>query len=205
MTGERLRGSLAWSCICDCGSTKIAITSDLTRTRHPIRSCGCLSKDKNVIHARTRSGVTHGMSKHPIYSHWLALIKRCRDKHNASYRNYGAIGITPCAYIESGPEALRAILGVKPTKSHSVDRINNSLGYNCGACDECKSLGHALNIRWATTYEQAHNRSTNTLVEINGIIKCAAQWAHDIGISNEAFYQRLKSGRLGLSLLEPLR
>lgn len=194
-------GNRLWLCRCECGKEKVIAANNLNRKARPLKSCGCLKNDKEFIYNRTRGKVTHGFTKHPIYSHWLGMIKRCCDEKNASYRNYGARGIFPCRFIKSSPRNLLELIGDKPTNNHSIDRIDVNLGYNCGSCEDCKSRGMSKNIRWATTFEQARNRRTNTLVTIDGITKCAVDWANVAGITPETFYMRMKAGNTGRELL----
>ena len=51
-----------------------------------------------------------------------------------------------------------------------------------------------LNCRWVTYKEQARNTSKNRCFELNGKIKCAAEWCEELGIKSSTFFQRLKNG-----------
>ena len=44
-TGKRKNGSVIWLCQCDCGNICEINGGGLTRTNHPIKSCGCLKKE----------------------------------------------------------------------------------------------------------------------------------------------------------------
>lgn len=76
-------------------------------------------------------GVTHGMSRHPLYSTWVNIIDRCENPHAQRYRDYGGRGIAVCrewhdvrvfiAYIERE-------LGPRPSGT-SLDRIRNNGNY----------------------------------------------------------------------------
>lgn len=55
---ERKNGYVMWACICDCGNTAIARSSDLRNGRKS--SCGCLSKERAVKKAASLSGQRFG-------------------------------------------------------------------------------------------------------------------------------------------------
>jgi hypothetical protein len=95
------------------------------------------------------------------------MISRCEKPNHPAYKWYGARGITVCDEWKDPVAYIRYIeleLGPKPTKHHSIDRIDDSKGYEPG------------NIRWATKKEQANNRiySRNTATGEGNIYKLKA-------------------------------
>jgi hypothetical protein len=74
------------------------------------------------------------------------MIQRCRNPENPGWKNYGGRGIKVCERWRSFENFL-ADMGRKPSPLHSIDRFpNNDGNYEPGNC------------RWATRFEQRHNR-----------------------------------------------
>jgi hypothetical protein len=121
----------------------------------------------------------HGKSKMPEYNVFLSMKKRCLSKDHKAYNNYGGRGILICKSWENSFENFIKDMGERPSKNHSIERINNELGYSK---DNCK---------WATKKEQARNIRSNRIIEFNGIEKCLAEWAEIIGVSWQNLFYKL--------------
>lgn len=119
---------------CVCGVEKeIRISSVISRGTI---SCGCYRKTYRV---------THGMTKTPEYKTWSGIKNRCSNPktHNA-HRYYGR-GISVSKRWDKFENFLED-MGKRPSPIHSIDRINNDLGY------------YPENCKWSTPREQAINR-----------------------------------------------
>lgn len=79
---------------------------------------------------------------------------RCDRKGDKDYPYYGARGITFSEEWKSF-DTFQKDMGLRPSKFHTLDRIDNSKGYSKENC------------RWATRMEQSANRRI-TLVCQNG-------------------------------------
>lgn len=124
-------------CDCSCGTrdkhTRVdGLTSGVTI------SCGCYSRENNGMK-------THGRYKDRVYSIWGSLIARTTNKAAAWYADYGKVGRGVCDGWRNF-ECFLEDMGEPPTVKHSIDRIDNSLGYSKGNC------------RWTTDSIQAKNQ-----------------------------------------------
>ena len=119
----------------------------------------------------------HGMSNSPEYSIWRGIKKRCQyDDH------YVKNGITVCSeWINNFPQ-FYADMGDKPTPNHTIDRINNDLGYEPGNC------------RWATLKEQQNNRTNNHNLTYKGVTQSISEWAREYNIGRQCLRQRVANG-----------
>lgn len=125
---------------------------------------------------------THGMCTTPEYKNWFAMKARCTDPKHSAYRWYGARGITVCDAWRDSFQAFLSDVGERPTRQHTLDRIDNERGYEPG------------NVRWATRTEQMRNTRTNRWLEFNGERLVIQDWARRIGISQATLHQRLQRG-----------
>ena len=113
----------------------------------------------------------------PEYSIWVAMRARCRGNH----RNYGARGITVCERWNSFANFL-ADMGPRPSKDHSIDRINNDGNYEPGNC------------RWATHQQQMRNRGCNRYLTHNGETLMLVEWAERTGLLPHTILTRISRG-----------
>lgn len=129
---------LKWICRCDCGTEKEVYGCALTRGL--TRSCGCLTKElpnSNLQHGRT------GTAEHRA---WVNMRRRCHDPKCPEFIYYGKRGITVCERWRDSFINFLEDMGPKPTPAHSIERLDNDLGY------------FPSNCKWATKNEQALNR-----------------------------------------------
>jgi hypothetical protein len=130
-----------WLCICDCGTSKVVIGSDLRRGK--IRSCGCILRELKKTGDLRR---THGASNTPEYRTWSSMINRCNNPKTSYFHRYGGRGIAVCSRWRESFENFFVDMGTRPP-GKTIDRIRVDGNYEPSNC------------RWATALEQAANTS----------------------------------------------
>lgn len=166
-----------WLCECACG-TRVTIASGSLRSRHT-QSCGCLHKE--VI---ARQHTKHGGYGTDVYKTWRGMLSRCDNQKHVSYDYYSKLEPGVAEEFRCFPKFktyVEKVLGPKP-EGHSLDRIDNSLGYVPG------------NIRWASGETQNGNRRNVILVEYGGELICLAEVCRQRGLNYFSIRCRLKSG-----------
>ena len=153
-------GQSMWICECACG--KIKTISGQSLREGITKSCGCLNTEM-----RLERITKHGMCRTSEYSIWSTMIKRCVNKNNKSFPDYGGRGIIVCDRWVNDFSAFYEDMGKRPTSKHSIDRIEVNGNYEPENC------------KWSTKTEQANNTRRNKLISAFGEIKTIAQWSKD--------------------------
>jgi hypothetical protein len=173
---ERHEGTALWRCVCDCGAIKVASTEALRRGR--TGSCGCFSSRAPRHHA------TVGRKKTPEYGIWAAIVQRCTNPSSYNFSYYGGRGIQMCDRWRDSFEAFLQDMGPKPTRLHTIDRLDTNGNYEPGNC------------RWATRAEQNRNTRRTRLYEINGERLCLTDWCARARLARSTVRKRLAKGQL---------
>ena len=167
-SGERQHGSIIWLCRCDCGNTTKANSAVLRRGDK--KSCGCV---------RSKGNLRHGMCHSRIYRIWRNMIRRCEDNNSASYKLYGAKGISVCNEWHDFNQFYKWAVENGYRNDLTIDRIDNCKDY-------CPS-----NCKWSDLYEQANNRSCCIYYEIGGKALTLSRWCREFGIPYQCAYNRI--------------
>lgn len=176
------RGHSAWECVCDCGMRRVARTHHLRDGL--VKSCGCLKRERP-------NGRTHGRSASPEYQIWKGMKKRCLNPAATAFKNYGGRGIGMAREWIDSFEAFLSEVGARPSPAHSIERKDNSKGYEPGNC------------RWATRAEQSRNTRRTHLVSYDGVELPMKDWAAKAGINYTTVANRLN--RDGWTVEDALR
>lgn len=113
------------------------------------------------------------------YMAWDSMKRRCFSKKHPKYKHYGARGVSVCKRWMCFSKFLKD-MGRKPTKEHSLDRIDVNGGYEPSNC------------RWATNTEQQRNRRDNVYVVFNGERMVLGDFAKIVGRPVQSVGKRLR-------------
>ena len=151
-------------CKCECGNTTIVYQGKLLSGQ--TKSCGCLQ-------------TKHGKYKSSLYNIWRGMKKRCDLTQSKDYKNYGGRGISVCQDWENDFKSFYD-WSIKNgyQEGLTIDRKNNDGNY----CQE--------NCRWVSMKEQARNKRSNVIIEIDGEKKNITDWAEHIGVKRHILYWR---------------
>lgn len=162
---------------CECGNTRDVLLTSLQSGN--TQSCGCLNRERALA-----ANTTHGMSNTTEYRIWEGIKRRCNpdsDKTN----NYGRRGITLSEAWYSF-ERFYEDMGPRPSKSHSVERLDNNKGYSKENCT------------WATRRQQQNNKRNTLFTVINGETIPLAEAARTLGVTYNSLASKARAGKIPL-------
>lgn len=116
------------------------------------------------------------------YGAWYAMLDRCYNDRCQAWPNYGGRGIKVCDEWlgDDGFENFFRDMKEASSPNHSLDRIDNSLGYSPDNC------------RWATAKTQARNRRSSKLITIGIETKTMVEWCEVYSINYLLVKDRLR-------------
>ena len=115
------------------------------------------------------------------YAIWKALKKRCSNPSDHNWVRYGGRGISVCDRWNADFAAFLADMGECPP-GRSIDRIDNDGNYEPGNC------------RWATSNEQARNKSTTQYLNVDGDLLTIPDCADKFGVAKQTIKKRIARG-----------
>jgi hypothetical protein len=136
------------TCQCECGVVRDVFVSNLLRDDEKrSQSCGCLKLEKS-----TERLTTHGRTNSREYSVWAGMVQRTTNHNSKAYKNYGGRGIKLCSRWTKFEKFFRD-MGPRPSRWHSLDRVDNNKGYS------------PENVIWETRKGQNCNKRNNRRIE----------------------------------------
>lgn len=176
--------------LCDCGNYKeIQISAVINLST---KSCGCHSK-KTASNKMKKLNLVHGFYNTTEYNAWVAMKKRCLNKNNKHFKDYGGRGITVSEKWKNSFQNFINDMGLKKCKNYSLERIDNNKGY-------CKE-----NCIWTDKKTQQRNKRNNVKITAFGQIKTLSEWAEILKFSWHKLYYRIYLSKNNYSLEEMLK
>ena len=149
--------------------------------------------DKVLINVLRKNKKFNGSELRAIHT---GIISRCYDLNNINYKNYGGRGITVFEPWKNSYKGFKNDIldqiGNRPSSKYHLDRIDNDGNYEPN------------NLQWATAKQNARNRRSNNLIEINGEIKTLVEWSELSGINRSTIKRRILSGYIDKDIISPI-
>ena len=140
-------------------------------------------KNKEKIRAYMREYHQNNKYDHRLKGIWRAMINRCTDPRNISYKYYGGKGVSVCdEWVDDYEKFERWAFGNGYKSDLTIDRIDSNKGY----CPD--------NCRWATKKQQQNNTSYNRKITFSGTTHSMKEWSELTGIGYYALYNRMRRG-----------
>lgn len=184
----RVNGRTLWRCKCDCGKETITGYSNLYSGI--TRSCGCLGDEsRKDTRFKKRRSVSRefefqgNLDKHPLRLIWKSMLMRCNNPHVKNYNNYGGRGIKVCDRWSGnlGFENFVKDMGERPDGT-TLDRIDYNGDYEPSNC------------HWATSDEQANNRTDNVFIIERDRQITAKQFCKALGLNYWVAIKQIQRG-----------
>lgn len=134
----------------------------------------------NICNGNTWKHVKDNMGMSILYEQeyhiWNSMLQRCENPKHVSYPSYGGRGVKVCEQWHNFQLFLQD-MGTRPSKGHSLDRIDPHKGYEPG------------NVKWATVKEQSRNKRNTVMMPHpdTGEKVPASQLAEEAGMSYNSF------------------
>lgn len=156
-------GDVIWRARCSCGKELLMAGRRLRNGN--TRSCGCLYRE-----SRRTLGLTHGRRYSPEYAIWNMMKQRCLNPRCKDYKYYGDRGIRVCERWLASFANFLDDMGPRLTSDLSIERQDNSRGYEPGNCV------------WAPRVVQQRNTRSNVDIDVCGRSQCVAAWIRELGV-----------------------
>lgn len=107
---------------------------------------------------------------------------RCYNINSTQFSYYGGRGIKVCDRWLESFENFYEDMGDKPSKNHSIDRIDSEKDYSPENC------------RWVDNKTQIRNRRNTKMINYKGIVKPLSQFCEELTLPYNIIYTRIYKG-----------
>ena len=159
-----------YKCKCSCGTILPKVPSENLKNGK-VSSCRqCKYNAKPSLRKQNRAE----------YNAWADMKTRCYNPNRDISKWYTNIFVSK-EWKHNFQQFLKD-MGEKPTSKHTLERVNNKLGYSKENC------------KWATRKEQANNRRNSVLLTYKNKTQTLTQWAEEYNMTHWKLTARLKLG-----------
>lgn len=165
------RRYLQYNCLCSvCGNVHIKRSDCLSNKL----KCKCALLPKRMTHRKTHT---------KLYNIWYGIKQRCYYENSASYKYYGARGISmDNSWRNDFTAFYQWSLANNYHSDLQIDRIDVDGDYTPSNC------------RWVSRFTNVNNKRNNVLFKYEGVTKSAKEWARYFGINYKTVMTRLRRG-----------
>jgi hypothetical protein len=180
-------GHPIWLTWCECGNLHLVRGGNLRSGR--TSSCGCLYSELKGL-----SNYSHGLSYHPLYVTWLAMIQKCDNPRDPRYPRYGALGIGVCDEWQRPTGIIQFIKDMGPREDkHYLTLIDRSEDFSPDNCV------------WAPIGADLRKRQFGRLVTWRGQTRNLHDWSRILGIPKKTLAYRIENWDVDRAFTTPLR
>ena len=184
-TGVNKHGKSVWLCKCDCGNLTEKVGNDLTKG--DTKSCGKCGYQKSQAAKsnyakKTKNGFYVKSKKPPrITAVWRDMLRRCENKNDFGYVNYGGRGIIVCEqWHDIKKFADWAYANGYDENANRGECTLDRIDVNGNYCPE--------NCRFVTMFEQNCNRRNTLTVRYQNVDTPLMKIAKENGVNYRYLY-----------------
>ena len=187
-----------WLCQCSCGNECIVPAVHVRNEN--TSSCGCLAHE--ILMERNYK---HNCAYLPIYRNYHNMLRRCFDKTDKAYMNYGGRGIIVCKEWANKDNGFINFYNWAIKNGYKEEILPN--GKNKWTLDRINVDGNyePNNCRWATNKQQCNNKRTNIFVWYHGKKYSIAELCDSFGLNYATTLARHHKGWTPSELVQGFR
>lgn len=171
-------------CKCDCGNY-VGPTKLVSLLNGDSMSCGCYQRElhsKQMKERNSKHGCAQRGKQEHLYILWGAMKDRATNINRLDAKYYATKGITLYEDWNDYEKFKEWALNNGYSEGMSIDRIDNSKGYNPENC------------HWIPLKDQNKNKTSNRIITINGKSQILSDWCRELNLKVGVVSSRLSRG-----------